>query len=78
SPILMGRRTYEDHEGVLPGRTNVVLTRRPDFHAAEGVLIRRDLDAAVLEIEAHYFGSDATGDSPDLVAIARDWVRRGR
>lgn len=45
----MGRRTYEDHEGVLPGRTNVVLTRRPDFHAAEGVLIGRDLDAALTE-----------------------------
>ncbi|MEM1099712.1 MAG: dihydrofolate reductase [Planctomycetota bacterium] len=48
-PILMGRRTYEDHDNVLPGRTNVVLTRQDDFVAKEGMLIRRDLDEALAE-----------------------------
>lgn len=48
-PILMGRRTYEDHDNVLPGRTNVVLTRNPDFEAKPGVLIRAGLDAAIEE-----------------------------
>ena len=55
-PILMGRRTYEDHDNVLPGRTNVVLTRQPDFKAKPGLLVRRDLDAALAEFAP---GSDA-------------------
>lgn len=49
SPILMGRRTYEDHNNVLPGRTNVVLTRQKDFVAAEGLVIRDNLDEALRE-----------------------------
>ena len=34
---------------------------------------RERLDAAVLEIEQHYFGGSG-GRSPDLAAIAREWV----
>ncbi len=48
-PILMGRRTYEDHDNVLPGRTNVVLSRRDDFAAKPGVIVRRDLETALTE-----------------------------
>ncbi len=38
---------------------------------------RRDLDAAVVRIETHYFGESGNGDVPDLRSIAQDWVRRG-
>ena len=38
---------------------------------------RRDLDAAVVSIETHYFGEAQGGPAPDLQAIAQDWVRRG-
>jgi dihydrofolate reductase len=41
---------------VLPGRTNVVLTRRPDFVAKPGVVVRQDLDAALNEFEAEHDG----------------------
>ena len=26
-PIIMGRKTYEDHDSALPGRLNIVVTR---------------------------------------------------
>ena len=32
-PIIMGRRTFESLGRALPGRTNIVLTRRPDYRA---------------------------------------------
>jgi dihydrofolate reductase len=45
-PIIMGRRTFEDHRSVLPGRTNIVLTRRHEF-SFDGLVIARDLDEAL-------------------------------
>lgn len=44
--LLMGRRTYDTLGRPLPGRTTIVLTRDPDWHAA-GVLVAHDLDAAL-------------------------------
>jgi dihydrofolate reductase len=44
-PILMGRRTYESIGKALPGRTNLVLTRSADFHAADCIVVGT-LDAA--------------------------------
>jgi len=35
-PIVMGRKTYESIGRPLPGRTNIVISRNPDF-SAEGV-----------------------------------------
>jgi len=32
-PIIMGRKTYESIGKALPGRQNIVITRRPDYHA---------------------------------------------
>ena len=37
-PIIMGRKNYEDIGRPLPRRTNIILTRQPDFSAA-GCLI---------------------------------------
>ncbi len=46
-PVVMGRKTYDSIGGVsLPGRTNVVLTRRPGFQAP-GFRVARDLPAAL-------------------------------
>ncbi len=44
--LLMGRTTYESIGRPLPGRTTVVLTRDPAW-SADGVLVARDLDAAL-------------------------------
>lgn len=45
-PIVMGRRTFESIGQALPGRTNIVISRRPDY-APEGVRVVDSLDAAL-------------------------------
>ena len=44
-PMLMGRKTFEAIGKPLPGRTSLVLTRHPSWHAA-GVTAVRTLDEA--------------------------------
>lgn len=44
-PVVMGRKTFESIGRPLPGRTNIVVTRDPDFRAA-GAVAARSLDAA--------------------------------
>lgn len=45
-PIIMGRKTFESIGRPLAGRTNIVVTRNPDF-AAAGVRVAHGLDAAL-------------------------------
>ncbi|WP_405229288.1 dihydrofolate reductase [Lentisalinibacter sediminis] len=45
-PIVMGRRTHESIGRALPGRRNIVLSRRPGF-SAEGCEAADGLDAAL-------------------------------
>jgi dihydrofolate reductase len=45
-PIVMGRRTFESIGRALPGRTNIVVTRRSDF-SPEGVLIAAGFEEAL-------------------------------
>jgi len=44
--LVMGRATYDSIGRPLPGRTTIVLTRDPDWHA-DGVLVAHDLDSAL-------------------------------
>lgn len=44
-PVLMGRLTYESIGRPLPGRTNVVVSRDPDF-VAEGCLVVHSINDA--------------------------------
>jgi len=37
-PVVMGRKTFESLRRPLPGRTNIVVTRDPDFRAAGAVV----------------------------------------
>ncbi|MEM6554142.1 MAG: dihydrofolate reductase [Planctomycetota bacterium] len=46
-PILMGRKTYEDHSSALPGRLNVVITRNRRYQPAEGVRVAHSLEDAI-------------------------------
>jgi dihydrofolate reductase len=50
-PIIMGRKTFESIGRALPGRTNIVLTRSPDFNA-EGVLTANTLEQALNYVSA--------------------------
>jgi dihydrofolate reductase len=45
-PLIMGRKTFESIGKPLPGRTNIVVTRRTDY-APEGVEVFADLPAAI-------------------------------
>jgi len=45
-PILMGRKTHESIGRPLPGRTNIVITRRHDY-PAEGCIVAHSLAEAV-------------------------------
>ena len=45
-PIVMGRKTWESIGRPLPGRTNIVITRRPDY-AAEGARVVSSLEEAL-------------------------------
>ncbi|KQX39920.1 hypothetical protein ASD04_04515 [Devosia sp. Root436] len=45
-PIVMGRKQYETVGKPLPGRSNIVITRRQGYQA-EGVLVFHDIDAAL-------------------------------
>jgi dihydrofolate reductase len=45
-PVVMGRRTWASIGKPLPGRTNIVVTREPEF-AAPAVLVARTLPAAL-------------------------------
>src|SRR5213082_1761811 len=42
-PVLMGRKTYQTLRRPLPGRTNIVVSRDPEFCAA-GILVTTSLE----------------------------------
>jgi dihydrofolate reductase len=48
-PVIMGRKTYESIGRPLPGRTNIIVTRDAQWTAAEGVVVTRSIDAALVE-----------------------------
>jgi dihydrofolate reductase len=44
-PVVMGRKTFASLRRPLPGRTNIVITRDPDFRAA-GAVVTTSLENA--------------------------------
>ncbi|MXY89453.1 MAG: dihydrofolate reductase [Gammaproteobacteria bacterium] len=48
--IVMGRKTWESIGRTLPGRTNIVVTRQPDYRA-EGASVRDSLEEALKLVE---------------------------
>ncbi len=45
-PILMGRKTFESIGRPLPGRTNIIISRNPDYRQ-DGCLVVNDLETAL-------------------------------
>lgn len=45
-PVLMGRKTFESLGRPLPGRTNVVITRNPDYRR-DGCRVAASIPAAI-------------------------------
>jgi dihydrofolate reductase len=52
SPILMGRKTYESIGRPLPGRTNIVITRNPDYRPS-GCEVYNDIESAMVSCRNH-------------------------
>ncbi|QEG20592.1 dihydrofolate reductase [Mariniblastus fucicola] len=50
STIIMGRKTWDSIQRLLPGRTTVIVTRQEDFHV-EGAIVVNSLDAALSATE---------------------------
>ena len=59
-PILMGRHTFESIGRPLPGRSNIVISRNPDYRA-DGVHCVPDLDTA-LELAANIARIDGSDE----------------
>lgn len=57
-PVLMGRKTFESIGKPLPGRTNIIVTRRFGYHA-DGCRVFDTLSAAL----------DSCPDAPELMVI---------
>lgn len=45
-PIIMGRKTFQSLGKPLDGRTNIVVTRKPDF-AVDGAVVTTSVEAAL-------------------------------
>jgi dihydrofolate reductase len=52
--LVMGRTTYDSIGRPLPGRTTIVLTRDPDWHA-DGVLVADSLEEALAMAEGDVY-----------------------
>lgn len=58
-PIVMGRKTFDSFGGKpLPKRTNIVITRDPEYRA-EGTVVVMSIDAAI----------DAAGEVEEIMVI---------
>lgn len=44
--VIVGRKTFESQGKPLPGRTNIIITRKPDYKA-EGCFVVNSLDKAL-------------------------------
>jgi len=62
-PVVMGRKTYDSIGKPLPGRTNIVVTRRPDF-AAPGILVAPGVEPALAAARG-----DALRRGADTIAV---------
>ena len=49
-PVVMGRKTFISIGRPLPGRTNIVVTRDPDFRAAGAVVTQSCRDAGAIAL----------------------------
>ena len=45
-PVIMGRRTYESIDRLLPNRTNIIVTRDPNF-TVEGAIVVNSIEDSI-------------------------------
>lgn len=52
APILMGRKTYESIGRLLPGRTNIIISRNSDYQQ-DGCLVFNSIEQAVASCQQY-------------------------
>jgi dihydrofolate reductase len=72
-PVIMGRKTFESMNAPLPRRTNIVISRNPDY-APGGARVAADLDAALAIATAV---CRADGKDTIFIAGGAEIYRRG-
>ena len=78
-PVIMGRNTWDalpDAWRPLPGRSNIVLTRNPSWHA-DGAVAVLTLDAALATVEMLGDGVMADDVMADGVDTSEVWIIGG-
>ena len=50
-PVIMGRKTFESIGKPLPGRTNIVVSRRRDYHP-DGAIVIASLESALAHAQS--------------------------
>jgi len=78
--LILGRKTWESLPGALPGRTSVVVTRKPDY-LAEGALVVTSLDAALALAREQGDDEPVVAGGAEIYALAlpratRLWLTR--
>lgn len=72
-PVIMGRRTFETLKAPLPGRTNIVMTRDPDYRR-KGITVVGNFAEALKVARAR---CEADGVDEIMVAGGADVYRLG-
>jgi dihydrofolate reductase len=71
-PVIMGRKTFESMGKALPGRTNIIISRNPQFFV-EGCIVVASLEEAIRvasAIDENQFiigGASVYGEAVDIV-----------
>lgn len=66
-PVVMGRKSWEALPGALPGRQNLVITRKPGY-VAPGAIVVGSLEEA-LQVAASFTSADGASNSPTSTAL---------
>lgn len=79
-PVIMGRKTFESLDRPLPGRTNIVITRNPNY-AVDGVIIARSLTEAIRAAEKEHGAvetenGDTPGGEPEIFILGGEEIFR--
>lgn len=78
-PIIMGRKTFESIIAILgkplPGRTNIIVTRNPDYHH-EGAVTTTSLEAAFAVAESEHPTEIHIGGGAELYRQALPYTSR--
>ena len=73
-PIVMGRRTWESIGRALPGRLNIVLTRRKDFEAPGATVVSSPAEAIAAADDADELMIIGGGQIYDLFVDKADRI----